>query len=77
MDLVVKPLDARERRSGGDAVDQDETFAVPDPLVAQSGVFFLTGGVENLEHAGLPIYHDLFAIRVFNRGIVLGREMSG
>lgn len=62
LDLVVEFGDAGEGGAGGDAVDQDEALAVPDPLVAQCGVFFLTRCVQHLEHTGLLIDHDLFAI---------------
>ena len=33
LDLLVEALDAREGTARGDAVDEHETFAVPDPLV--------------------------------------------
>ena len=56
--------------AGGDAVDEDEAFSVADPLVSEGGVFFLAGGVEDFEHAGLGVDDDLFAVGVFDGGVV-------
>lgn len=63
-------MNTGERGARGDRVDEDEALAVADPLVAQGGVFFLAGGVEDFEHAGLAVYDYLFAVGVFDCGIV-------
>jgi hypothetical protein len=70
LDLVVELVDAAEGRARRDAVHQHEALAVADPLVAQRGVFLLAGGVEHLEHARLLVDDDLFAVRVFDGGVV-------
>ncbi len=70
LDLVVEALDAGEAAAGGDGVDEDEAFAVADPLVAERGVFFLAGCVEDFEHAGLAVYHHLFAVGVLDCWVV-------
>ena len=70
LDLVVEFLDAGEGGAGGYAVDEDEAFAVSNPLVAEGGVFFLAGGVEDFEHAGLVVYDDLFSVGVFDCRVV-------
>jgi hypothetical protein len=41
-------------------------------LVAQRGVFFLAGRVEDLEHAGLAVDDYLFAVGVFDCWVVSG-----
>lgn len=70
LDLVVEFLDARERRPRRNAVDEHETLAVADPLVAQSRVFLLAGGVENFQHAGLLVDDDLLAVGVFDGRVI-------
>lgn len=70
LDELVEALDAVEGGAGGDAVDEDEAFAVADPLVAEGGVFFLAGCVEDFEHAGLVVDDDLLAVGVFDGGVV-------
>ena len=69
-DLVVEFLYPRERGAGSDAVDKNETLTVADPLVAQSGVFFLAGRIEDFQHARLLIDDDLLAVGVFNGWVV-------
>jgi hypothetical protein len=69
-DLMVELLDASERGTRGDAVDQHEALAVADPLVSESGVFLLASGVQNLQHAGLAVNLHLLAVRVFDRRVV-------
>ena len=71
----MEPLDACEGGSGSDRIDEDEAFAIANPLVSQGRVFLLSGGVQNLEHAGLAIYDHLFAIGVFDCWIVSGETM--
>lgn len=70
LDLVVEFGDARERGARCDTVDQYETLAISNPLVAQCGVFFLARRVQHLEHARLLVDDDLFAVGVFDGGIV-------
>lgn len=70
----MEALDAREGRARGDGIDKDEAFAIANPLVAQGGVLFLAGGVEDFEHAGLAVYDYLFAVGVFDCWIVSGRS---
>lgn len=53
-----------------DAVDENETLAISDPLISQGSVFFLTSGIQDFQHARLGIYYDLFPVRVFDGGIV-------
>lgn len=69
--------DAGKGGARGDAVDEDKAFPIADPLVPQRRVLFLASRVEHLEHAALAIDDDLFAIRVFNRRIILRDESAG
>ena len=71
LDLIVEARDAGEGRARRDAVDQDETLAVADPLVAQRRILFLPCRVEHLQHARLPVNDHLLAVGVFDGGIVL------
>lgn len=75
LDLIVKLLYAGERSSRGDAVNEDEPFAVTDPLVSQRSIFLLTCCVQYFQHARLLINHDLFTIRVFDGRIIGFNEM--
>lgn len=70
LDEFVEAFDAVEGSAGRDAIDQDEAFAVADPLVAKGCIFFLACCVENFEHAGLVVDDDLFAVGVFDGGVV-------
>ena len=62
--------DALKGGPGGDAVDKEETFAIADPLITESGVLFLSGGVEDFEDARLVIDDDLLPVRIFDGGVV-------
>jgi hypothetical protein len=67
---VVELLDARERCSRRDAVDEDEAFAVSYPLVPQRCVLLLSGRVQDFEHARLLVDHDLLAVGVLDGRVV-------
>lgn len=44
--------------------------SLPDPLVSQCGVLFLTSSIEDFKHAGLLIDDHLLSVRVFDGRIV-------
>lgn len=73
--LTAEPLYAFKSCSGRNRVDEEETFAFANPLISERRVFFLTSGVEHFEHAWLIIDDGLFAIRIFDGGIVGLDEM--
>ena len=74
LNLVVEALDARKGGARGDAVNEDETLAVTDPLVAEGRIFFLASGVEDFEHTWLGVDDDLLSVLVLNCGIILGAD---
>ncbi len=76
LDLVVKSLDSREGRPGRDAVDEDEAFAVSNPLISQGGILFLAGRIQHFQHAGLIIYDNLLTVGILNRRVVLSLQVS-
>jgi len=70
LNLAVISFDSHEAGTASDRVDNDESFAVTDPLVSESCVLLLTSCIEDLEHAGIPINHSLLSIRVFDSWVV-------
>lgn len=71
----MKSLYACKRVARGDGIDEYEAFSVPDPLVSQRGILFLSRRVQNLQHAGLLVDYYLFAVGVFDCGVVGLHEM--
>lgn len=71
---MMESFDPGEGRPRGNAVHQDEPLAISNPLVPQRSVLLLAGCVENLKHACLPVYDDLFAVRILDRGVILKGE---
>lgn len=70
LDLIVELLYPRKRCPRSDAVNKNETLTVPDPLVAQRSVFFLTGGIQYFQHTRLLIDDDLLAVGVFDGRVI-------
>ena len=67
---MVKPFHPGKARAASDGIDNDKPFAVANPQVPERYVFLLTSGVENFEHAGIPIDKNLLSIRVFDGWVV-------
>src|ERR1700744_4966301 len=73
--LRIELLDPLKGVSGCNTVDEDETLSISYPLVAESGIFFLSSRIQHFEHASLLINHDLFAIGVFDGWVIGLHEM--
>jgi len=75
-DLLVEGTDLLEGVAGGDGVDEEEAFACAHVLLSHRTVFFLAGGVEDVEEGYFFVDHALLAVRVFDGGIVLVYEVA-
>lgn len=69
-DLLSKALHPLECGTICDAIDEQEAFSLPDPLIPQRRILFLSCGIEHFQHARLIIDHCLLSVAVLDRGIV-------
>ncbi len=65
-------VELRNPCKGGTACDgihQEEPFAISDPLISKCSVFYLSGGVQDINQTRLSINGNLLPERVFEGGI--------
>lgn len=58
----------------GDAVDKNKTGTCAYILATHNGIFFLASSIKNIQHNVGVIKRYLFAVTVFDGGVVLGNE---
>ena len=73
-DLLPEVLEVVEGGLRRDGVDEHESLAVLHVEVPHGGELLCPGGVEDLEHALLPVHLDLLPVRVLYRRVVLLHE---
>lgn len=61
------PSKAWSRRN---AVHKHESFAIPDPLIPERRILFLTGGIQHFQHTGRIIDNYLLPIGIFDCRVV-------
>lgn len=75
LDLIVELPDPIVRIAGCNAVNQDETFTIPNPLISESCVLLLTCRIQDFEHASLTVDYHLLPIGVFYSWVICFHEV--
>ena len=70
MYLLVKLLYSYKGRTACDGIDEDEPFAVTDPLIPERRVLFLSCGIQDFKHTRLSVDNNLLSVRVFDGGVI-------
>jgi len=73
-DLVADVCEVVEGGLGDSRIDQDETLAIFHVQVAHGGELFGTSRIQDFQHALVSVNFELFAVRIFNRGVILFDE---
>lgn len=73
----MEGLDLFEAVAVDDAVDEKKAFARAHVLLAHGRVLFLPSSIKNVQQRHLVVNQTLFAVRVFNRRVVLVLEGEG
>lgn len=55
-------------------VNQDETLAVFDVEISHGSKLLSSCGVQNFQHGGGRVHFDLFAVEIFNGGVIFLNE---
>lgn len=75
-DLLLECCNFLETLPGCNRVNEQESLAGPHILLPHRGVFFLAGGIENVEQGNLIVNNALLSVGVCDNGLLVYHAVS-